>query len=62
MQAAPWQDKEVLKLTMFDDDGFDMSIRLMYLDIPSLHTFDEEGCKFMDLLGAQDNGEMDLFS
>jgi len=50
MEAAPWQDKEILKETMFDSNGFDMSIRLKYLDIPSLHTFDEEGCRFMDTL------------
>jgi hypothetical protein len=50
MQAAPWQDKDELKTIMFDSEGFDRQIRLKYLDIPSLHTFDEEGCRFMDLL------------
>jgi hypothetical protein len=62
MQATPWQDKDELKETMFDSEGFDMSIRLKYLDIPSLHTFDEEGCHFMDILARQDGKNLHLFN
>jgi hypothetical protein len=50
MQASPWQDKERLKEEMFNPQGFDRAITLKYFDIPSLHTFDDEGCEFMMML------------
>jgi hypothetical protein len=59
MQATPWQDKDKLKALLFDLNGFDRDITIKYLDIPSLHTFDDEGCKFMTLLASTD--ELELF-
>ena len=44
---------------MFDPNGFDRPIKLKYLDIPSLHTFDADGCKFMSMLANTE--EIQLF-
>jgi len=46
---------------MFDPNGFDKAIDLKYFDMPSLHTFDEEGCQFMEHLAYTPNIELFLF-
>jgi hypothetical protein len=44
---------------MFDTNSFEKRIKLVYLDIPRLHEFNEEGERFFELLERTDN--IDLF-
>ena len=43
MVADPWQDKKTLCDKLFDPNAFEKDIKLMYLDIPLLHEFGDEG-------------------
>ena len=47
---------------MFDFGEFEKSIKLLYFDIPSLHTFDEEGCRFFDRLAALQGNGISIFA
>jgi hypothetical protein len=40
---------------MFDSKGFVQNIRLRYFDITELHTFNKEGCAFIEHLEATNN-------
>ena len=60
MIATPWQDKNKLIDSMFDPEGFDKTISMIYFDIPALHGFDTPGCRFFDLLNKSD--DIELFS
>ena len=61
MLALPWQDKQKLNDTMFETGVFEKNIRLEYLDIPSLHTFDNEGCKFFEALANIESSNIGIF-
>jgi hypothetical protein len=61
MLALPWQDKKKLNERMFVTGVFEKNIKLEYLDIPSLHTFDKEGCRFFDLLAAINVEDIEIF-
>jgi hypothetical protein len=39
MIGDPWQDKDKLKSSMFDDTEFEKNIKVVYFDIPKLHEF-----------------------
>jgi hypothetical protein len=54
MLADAWQDKEVLNDHMFESGGLAKPIELVYFDIPSLHTFNNDGCRFFELLAGPD--------
>jgi hypothetical protein len=43
---------------MFDENSFEMRIKLVYLDIPRLHEFTEEGNRFFELLELTDDIEL----
>jgi hypothetical protein len=60
MVANPWQDKKKLCSALFDPDQFEKDIDLVYLDIPQLHEFSEEGELFFALLAK--TKQMDLFA
>ena len=59
MIADSWQCKNELVNKMFDTNSFEKRIKLVYLDIPRLHEFNEEGERFFELLEQTDN--IDLF-
>jgi len=52
MIAMPWQNKTILKATLFDPDRFATNIDIFYFDIPGLHEFGPHGCEFFDKLAA----------
>ena len=43
---------------MFDENSFEMRIKLVYLDIPRLHEFTEEGNRFFELLELTEDIEL----
>lgn len=45
---------------MLGGEGFEAEIETTYLDIPSLHTFNNDGCRFFDIL-ADSSCDLDIF-
>jgi hypothetical protein len=60
MIGDPWQDKNKLKASMFDDTEFEKTIKVMYFDIPKLHEFSKEGDKFFSYLF--ETGNIEIFA